>query len=340
MNQKNQNSFAPATYHTSEDHTQKMGWHALAELYDGFPTKMCDRFELIATLYDDGVCSDEVTEEVQEHLIECSDCQKSIDEYRSISEMFADRRSIEVEISESDIRHSFETFTQQYGEELFSNHVSDSSNESMRLSTETTSKPAMQVEFRPKKRKLRIGAALGIVAAAAMLFAYGPALIETSVNERQFPDQAVESIVETPSQNLDYAFELLPFAKQQGHEFTKTLNEGPLKLESIHSRAQELGPLGAEYTLLYKGIPLKVELTMIQLTPAQKMAFSKRLKTEGEVLKVTRQNQKYNEHIKQTMLGQITQIEYSSNNHHIQWTASGDEAQVILQRLARLHLSH
>ena len=340
MNQKQQHSFAPATYHTSEDHSQKMGWHELAELYDSFPTKLCDRFELIVTLYDDGVCSDEVTEEVQEHLIECSDCQKSIDEYRSISQMFADRRSIEVEISESDVRHSFENFTQQYGEELFANHVSESSNESMPLGAETTSKPAMQIEFRPKNRKIRIGAALGIVAAAAMLFAYGPALIETSVNERQFPDQAVESIVEAPSQNLDYAFGLLPFAKEQGKELTKTLNEGPLKLESIHSRAQGLGPLSAEYSLLYKGSPLKVELTMTQLTSAQKMAFSKRLKTDGEVLKIQREDPKQDEHIKQTVLEKITQIEYVSNNHHIQWTSSGDEAQAILQRLARLHLSH
>ena len=69
MTQKSnfQNSYAPLLPHGQSSHTQSLSWSELSELYDDFPDDLCDRFELIAPLYDDGICDEQVTNELILH---------------------------------------------------------------------------------------------------------------------------------------------------------------------------------------------------------------------------------------------------------------------------------
>jgi hypothetical protein len=351
----------------------KLDWTELAKSFEDFPENMCDRFELVATIYDEGACVEKVEIDIQEHLQECKNCQQSLLEYRAMSKQFEQRRHIEIEISAAEIEQSFEKFMDLYGDELFAQQedldqveqldrksllsveVDSSSVEDMQervklasaLMSATTSigsnqEPGLPGELKVgpmNKKTSRIAIAFGLLSAAALLFAYGPALIEAPIHEDEFPQQSSQVDSEQKQvQDQSQVSWVIPFAQYQGQALPATSLHTPLTLVSLNAKQTQDGPISVQFEIKDQEKLSHVDLTLTQISPAQKTILQERLK-DTKVFSVSdKQGIKKSVQVRFQALGNLQTAEYLLEENYIQWAYSGEEARSLLERVIEAHL--
>ena len=326
----------------------KLDWDQLSTNFEEFPQVMCERFELVATFYDEGSCTKQVEIEIQDHLQDCTHCQQSLLEYRSMSQTFAQRRNIDVKISDKEVEQSFSRFMDLYGEELFvQQNLSDESSDErsdVPITDEETNidrKTFLQVEGpKGKKAKTKVGIALGLVASAALLFAYGPALIETPIQETEFPVNAVTGVANNHlEQGIEQVDLDIPFSQNEGQFLPATQQSNKLTLVSLNAKQTQDEPLSVQYVLKDQQELINVDLTMIRLTQSQSETLKHRFKEVGQILSVSdKEGHQRSLQVRFQQLDTLQTAEYIIDQKHLQWAYSGENSKELLQRLIEAHL--
>lgn len=335
--------------HPDETHsTAKLHWNDLQQLYSPFPTELCHRFELASSLYDDGLCDQEVETTFYNHIQNCEACQKELNEQRLISESFAqlnesliDEYAKNLGISDAEALKSFNSFMDQFGEEL------SPVLEQGQLIDSADSNPIMKVEYSPKKssfKKINTKVAFAMIAAAALLFAYGPALIETEIKESIFPEKHVsesDTLVQNKAQQVQ--------TQQQALWSVSQLLKSPLNhLEAKIMKAKVLPHSNEQmsqeqFQVSFQNQIVDVILLKTKLNPEQEQEIKENMNKNTTTLAfqsvVSSNPQKQQIRIKLSEIDGFQRLEYIQDQMHIQWTAQGTQQTELLKLLAESQLA-
>jgi hypothetical protein len=336
------NTYSPLFSHYPNQSDTCLDWQDLEEFFEDFPIELCKRFELVASLYDDGACSEAVNQELLNHLETCSECQTELIAQREISEKFLSVRDAlaesKIEVTELEIQESFQSFLNSHGDEL-----GQSGQELELVDTNTSDvisaakKPRMIVEYNPPtKLAIKHKAILGLIGAAALLFAYGPALIETEIQESQFPkvNKQVQTELIQKSQFRQAAPNDLPFSAELNTKIRSTLTQESATLQKLHHVVSIDGQSSAQYDWRFKKQTIPVHLTVTSLTAPQVTHLTQKLKSKGIVLKVLKGGQQQEILINSHQSAEIQQLEYIKDRHHYQWSSQHPYAKQLLHLLA------
>ena len=332
MNNEATHSFEPQKSNKIKEN-ECLTWPQLEEIFDDLPDDLCQRSQMIIDLYDEGACSLDVEQDLQAHLLGCEQCQDQLNQYRDLSTMFEDRRNLEDTISESDIKSSFERFIAQYGALL-----DESTDEEAKINVNESDPSTLQVEGpqSPNRRQVRrVQAGFGLLFAAALLFAYGPALIETPIHEPSYPSAEIDGSSES--------------VELSGFPLHKTLNRtlsNSLKLSKIRPLTRNETTEVALYTLQGVEGDFLAEMTKLKLTPGQVASFKKKLAQSSHTRTLTfdsakreaRRSSKSQLVISIQQLGETQVLEYVSELYLYQWAINGPRAIDVLEGIALAHL--
>lgn len=336
------NPYSPLFPHGPALATSRLDWQELELLFEDFPYELCKRFELVASFYDDGACSEKVNQELLMHLETCSQCQTELTTQREMSESFLSLRSTlagsEIEVTESEIEESFQSFLNHYGDQLGQQEQEVEHNEQDNSSvTSTTHKPRMTVEYNPSTRfAIKHKALFGLIGAAALLFAYGPALIETEIQESPFPEvnQPAQTELMQKSQLSQASQDGLPFSTELNTTIRSKLTQESAVLLKLHHIVSVNGQSSAQYDWRFKSQTIPVHLTVTSLTPAQAIQLTQKLKSKGEGLKILKESKQQELLINSHQSEQMQHIEYVQDHRHFQWSSQHSNAIPLLHLLA------
>lgn len=336
------NPYSPLLPHGPNSTTSRLNWQDLESFFEDFPYELCERFELVASFYDDGACSEELNQELLQHLEICSQCQTELMAQREISESFLSLRSTlagsEIEVTESEIEESFQSFLNDYGDQLGQQEQEVELDEQAHSNiTSTTHKPRMTVEYNPSTGlAIKHKALLGLIGAAALLFAYGPALIETEIQENQFPEVNQQSQSERiqKSQLSQASPNGLPFNAEVNTTIHSTITQDSAVLQKLHHIVSIAGQSSAQYDWRFKSQTIPVHLTVTSLTPQQAIQLTQKLKSQGEYLKISKENKLQKILINSHQAEQMQHIEYIQDQRHFQWSSQHSNAIPLLRLLA------
>lgn len=345
MTQKSnyQNSYAPLLPHGQSPHTQSLSWSELSELYDDFPDDLCDRFELIAPLYDDGICDELVTNELILHLENCSRCQEELLGQRILSEEFLGLRAElninQVDISEAELEQSFQIFLKQQsdvlGEETNVDNAIINVNEPAQVAVkQPIAQPMMNIEYTPRtKLKLRHKAIFGLVSAAALLFAYGPALIETDIQESKFPEVSINQ------SSIHNEHDDLSFLGSLNTRVRSPLTKEEAELKHIKVNRSTTGQLTVATEWLYNNDQISARLSITPLSHQQAQQLVQKIKGKSEILTYSVGGKLKKQTISFNQVDQLQQLEYLTKLKHLQWSSTHPKSKQLLLLLSELQLS-
>ena len=339
QNSNDLNLFAPLQPHGQDPKVHPLSWADLSQLFEEFPNKLCDRFELIASLYDDGLCDEVVTQEMMSHIDTCLCCQQELQSQRNLSEEFLGLRtalsSHDLQLSDAQLQESFQMFVKAHGD-VFSDfdHNLEVKETSAPAHDRQMNKPIMQVEFDPQpKIKLRHKAILGLVSAAALLFAYGPALIETEIKESEFPEVKLSKTISQDNQHA------LPFMHDLNTQVHSSLTQEHARLQQFKVSTSTTGQYSVKYEWVYNGEKMPVQLSVTSLNQQQAQQLKRRLMDQKEVITYSVKGQVKNKSVKVSQVGQVQQLEYLSKLQHLQWSSQHPKSKKLLALLGELQLS-
>jgi hypothetical protein len=321
-------SFEPRRYLEFSDQ-QRLDWSRLHEIFDDLPESLCAQTEIIMDLFDEGACDETVERDISHHLSGCLTCQARLQELRELAQQFEERRSLTVEISEEEIGASFERFLSQYSEELYEpstedfDHVQRDEGFSLTVEGPTTGSKKVQ-------------AAIGLLFSAALLFAYGPALIEAPINEMSYPSVDLQG-GSTPLSTLNESTSSLPLSQKLALGILR-LGDSSFKLSQIKPLSHSVTTDVALYGVQHEELVQFVEMTKQKLSPTQIKTFRARLKASQGVTKLKARRAQFDA-VSLQKQGDLLVLEYVTDEHHVQWAVSATAPTSLLEELASAHLS-
>ena len=95
-----------------------LGWEELRDLIPELPHDPCQRAQLLSSLYLDGLCAPEVSEELDAHLESCQDCTRYYQQLTSFNTAFVESfDELESSVSQADAEASLRhLFTERWDE--------------------------------------------------------------------------------------------------------------------------------------------------------------------------------------------------------------------------------
>ena len=342
MKAEKNRSFEPRqTIHRSE--APSLTWADLTDLYEELPSDLCAKSQLVLDLYDDGVCSADVQRELQQHIKSCQICQERLAQLREISSIFEQGREFEVTMTDDQVSASFDRFLSAYGEELNEGHSDE-----MRPS-EQRSTPVLTVEGPPLRvsPRTRVQAGLGLLFAAALLFAYGPALIEAPIDEASYPTAELSGGVSAKA--MKSTLKELPLEHLLEKDRVDK-SASPIMISDIKSLTHSENADVALYTVLQGEVEHSVEMTKNKLTAQQLRSLKQRLTRstiKRPVSLTTHRSQRDFELAKPvsfqayiTSQDELHILEYINADQHMQWAVNGSPSVItVLENLASIHVS-
>lgn len=336
MKETSPRSFEPRrTADVSED--QRLTWQSLDELYEGLPDTFCAKSDMIMDLYDEGFCVELVEREVHAHMERCDSCQSRLSSLRETSLFFEHRRSNELSISDDDVNASFARFMSQYPEVILSSDIKEEKEDAPLV------RPTFEVEGPHElsaRAKKRIRGGIGLIFAAAMLFAYGPALIEAPIEEETYPSVDAQGGVMATHTETDSLSKFPLSDLLKGQKLTTSTAE--LKMTEIKPLTVDETTIIGLYTIEIENDKLNIEMTQLKLTPSQVASFKSRLgdSKNTEILKVTTERgQIVNYKANLQAQGDVQILEYVTDENHVQWAMSGASSISVLNALGSAHIS-
>ena len=228
----------------------------------------------------------------------------------------------QVDISEAELEQSFQIFLKQHGDILGNETAVDSSilsiDEPAQIVVEQpVAQPVMKIEYTPRsKLKLRHKAIFGLVSAAALLFAYGPALIETDIQESKFPEvSAVQSNTQNEHDDLSFLGSL-------NSKVRSPLTKEEAELKHIKVNRSTTGQLSVATEWLYNEDTVSVHLSITPLSHQQAHQLVQKIKGEGEILTYSGGGNLQKQAISFSQVAQLQQLEYLTKLKHLQWSST------------------
>jgi hypothetical protein len=310
-----------------------MSWDQLERLLPDLPESMCMRSIYLIDLVEDGLCSEEVKEEIEEHRSECRACQNGLTLTRGL-------RDVVVHYTEQtvayDAQESFDDLLSSRWDELELEQLLSTdrgSDQDPVMDGSGVRSAQMSVEGPHKKRSRRMRTGLLVAAAAAIFFAYGRPLIEGEVDTPEFPSADQVSVESHQSPRVGAA--PLRSLLQREHSYR-------FELKSIHPiDSTSLWWVYQVKTPSSEGGVGSVELRSRAVSKDQADALSAQYFKSvqaGHGVSLTRA--KGVVQVKTTSTPQLEVAEYVLDNYLYQWSARGGEGdrQSLIQEIVRAHL--
>lgn len=329
---------------------QPLTWSEIRELITDLPDQPCERFNALLPLYLDELCALEVREELSEHQRSCQACQESQQQLKMFNaHLIESFEALEPTVSraeaEESLRHLLterwdELGLEELGLDELRQEVLNHEGESQLESLERPS-PRLIIEGpqpRQKRSRRRVISAVFSVAAAAILFAYGPNLIETDVSEQvaRFPDASqVASTFTQP--------ERAPLQRYQGRALSdadiKGLS-GSLTLEGV-KRAPTPDQLSTHfiYQVNVGGDLREVDLWIWKLNSEQQREASATIARNVEAHEAMTVGDHEIKMLRTQPQASLQLIEYLNEGSRYQLSAPVGEGDALLSDMARLLLS-
>lgn len=243
---KNSTSGSPMSLSTpSTPQDEQLGWDELTALLAHLPNDPCERFRALLSPYLDELCAPEVHQELKQHELSCAACQSASHALSTFNDhLVVSFENLEPQVSSGEAEASLHHLLAERWEEL---ELDQLGLEDLRRETlasndhqdqgqqRTSAKSALQIEYHPRepRSKRRVISALFSVAAAAILFAYGPNLIEVNLGEQVSKFPQADQVTSHVSLQSD-----APLSQYQGVVITPRQVRGltqPLEVKEVKS---------------------------------------------------------------------------------------------------------
>ncbi len=318
-------------YSHAESHLEVLGLKRaltlveLTDIFSDLPDNLCERTALMMHLYEDGALAEELTFEIESHLSACPFCKERLKKNSELVSELGSSMTLQLAISDQEVDQSLDRFMSQYRAELFGEIVSHEVEQENRISHLTLEIPPPQ----KKNRSTRVQAFGGLLFAAALLFAYGPALIEGPVEEATYPEIESSQGQAVGDVELTLNHESFPLAKLIGAEMTTQDQSTRAKLLGVTPVSQQGATNVALYSLDFKGAKYQIEMTQARLQSAQAKRLYERLSVSGERLGELS--------IRSIRSDKVIFLEYVIDGHHVQWATHELGSEDVLKLLAEQH---
>lgn len=359
---------------TSQAADQEQLTHSsLEDFFPELTDNLCERFSALFDFYVEGRCESAIQAELDQHRASCERCSTLYarrNEWRSsLVQGVEDMQStITTADAEASLRNLLESRWDELGlDDLELDDLRDVVVEGVKEDQEGEVKESSQCgddeERRstiqlldesepPVKRRIkrRVVSLACTVAAAAFLFAYGPAFIETNVTESEpaFPvaqssESAQEAREQTPTHQAGELPRWTPLMNHIGATVSiQGLVDGEqLSLTSCVSASPETTAMHTSsqlrYTLSLSTSPaqtIHVDLSSRNLTSAQRTQLQQR---QRGAVSDTPQADAEMTSLKRSQAGNLQLIEYVYQGRHYQWSTSLSAPKGLLSSIAKLH---
>ena len=291
-------------------------WDDLDKIVPDLPDSRYLRYLYLKDLYEAGALSSEVQAIFDEVITDSSTGQETARQFSVISESLSSY--LREEVDHKAAEQSFETMLSERWDEFGFDELSSDQ-------VEVGQRPQLVVEGPQRSSRRRRVSAFIVTAAAAILFAYGPSLIERDIDQPDFPVSvtSVSSSIELPADAVDVVRK--PLADRQGTQLSQQF-----KLESIEqvSSAHHWSFNVSDR----QGTLLTVELQTRKLSSLQSETLTKRL---GEVKDRRSLGSAQKVDVAFERSGQLTVAKYIHDQELYQWTSSAPQAIQLTETLIK-----
>ena len=330
----------------SPQHGQKLlGWEEIHALFPDLPADPCKRFDLLADLYLDGQCTEEVFQELQQLESDCGKSELLKQKGALKKQIVTCLENMEITITSEEAEASLSHLLEHRWHELNLDELGLNELREDVLNHQTPTPESMQIEYHPTARhqrsKRRLISGLCTVAAAAILFAYGPNLIESNIGKREAQFPAVSQDVAS-----QIAISHAPLSSQEGQKLSLSTQATQLTLSQITMK--QVGDKTSShltYTLLSTSPSgdreIHVDLWRKKVTSQQQIGFKTQLarsSASGEVKVVLDSGRPIQVRSYQVPNSDLNIVEYLVKDQHYQWSAQlQDQDHQTLMTLVRSH---